>query len=536
MNDALDLPAPSDDVESLHAAVRLSHEQLAQRDEIIAQQSSQITQLQAQVNLLLSRRFSASSERVSEAQLGLFNEAESSLDDGEETPTDQGAPDKAVVAAHERKKPKRKPLPSELPRVEIEHELAASQRLCAVHGVALERFGQEYSEQLDLVPAKVQVLRHIRAKYRCPCCTGNLVTAPMPAQPIPKSMASPGLLAHIVVAKFVDALPLYRQQQQFGRIGVELSRTTLASWVVRTGELVQPLINLLRETLLAQSYILMDETTVQVLDEPGKSPESKSYLWAQRGVGEAPIVLFDYDASRSSAVPLALLEGFSGALHTDGYSGYDAAAKSFDLVRLYCFAHARRKFVEVIKAAGINPKKIPLKPPPPVRQALKAIETIKTLYIIEARIKDKPPDERYRQRQQHAVPVLAKLRKWLDGKLKYVLPSGDMGKALAYLDRHWDGLVRYCDDGRYHIDTNAIENAIRPFCVGRKNWMFHQSVAGAKSSANLYSLIETARANGLEPYAYLRKVFTELPQATTLEDIEALLPANIDRQALNPAP
>jgi transposase len=533
MDDVLALGPLGDDPDALVSALRHEREKLAKRDAVIAYQETRIAQLQAQVNLLVSRRFGASSERVSESQLGLFNEAEASVEAGEEPAEEEAVA--TPVAAHARQKPKRKPLPSELARVNIEHELPESERMCAEHGVELERFGQEESEQLDIIPATVQVLHHIRGKYRCPCCTGNLKTAPMPAQPIPKSMASPGLLAHIIVAKFVDALPLYRQQRQFDRIGVELSRSTLASWVVRCGELVQPLINLLRETLLAQSYILMDETTVQVLDEAGKAAESKSYLWAQRSVGDAPIVLFDYDATRSSAVPLALLEGFEGALHTDGYRGYDAAAGQFELIRLYCFTHARRKFIDIIKAAGINPKKIPRKPPPEVRQALKAIEFIKTLYIIEGRIKDKPPDERYRQRQQYAVPVLAKLRKWLDTKLKYVLPSGDMGKALAYLNNHWDGLIRYCDDGRYHIDTNAIENAIRPFCLGRKNWLFHQSVAGAKASANLYSLIETARANGLEPYAYLRKVLTELPQATTLEDIEALLPANIDRDALKRA-
>jgi transposase len=222
-------------------------------------------------------------------------------------------------------------------------------------------------------------------------------------------------------------------------------------------------------------------------------------------------------------------------LHTDGYRGYDAAVERYELTRLYCMTHARRKFVEIIKSAGFNPKKIPRKPPPEVRQALQALEFFKTLYAIERRIKDKPVDERYRQRQQYALPVLAKLRAWLDGKRKTVLPSAKMGQALKYLDSHWQGLVRYCDDGRYHIDTNAIENAIRPFCVGRKNWMFSQSVAGAKASANLYSLVETAKANGLDVYGYLRKVFSELPRATCLEDIEALLPANIDPTSLRPA-
>ena len=197
--------------------------------------------------------------------------------------------------------------------------------------LALERFDETRFEQLDIIPATVQVLCHIRGKYRCPCCTGHLVTAPMPAQPIPKSWASPGLLAHLATGKFVDALPLYRQHRQLERIGCELSRTTLAMWMVRAGQLVQPLINLLRETMLAERYVLMDETTVQVLKEPGKAAESKSYIWVQMSVGAHPIILFDYDPTRSKAVPTRLLEGFEGALHTDGYRGYDEVVASQSL-------------------------------------------------------------------------------------------------------------------------------------------------------------------------------------------------------------
>lgn len=231
-----------------------------------------------------------------------------------------------------------------------------------------------------------------------------------------------------------------------------------------------------------------------------------------------------------------MLEGFEGALHTDGYRGYDRATHDFELVRLFCFAHARRKFVEVLKSLGLNPKKLPANPPPKARRALKALSLIKALYAIERRIKDEPPDERYELRQRESVPVLDELRRWTNKTLPRVLPKSALGKALRYLDHHWDGLNRYCEDGRYRIDTNPIENAIRPFCIGRRNWLFSDSVAGAKSSANLYSLIETARANGLEPYAYLRRVFTDLPKATTLEDIEALLPGRIDPVSVNPAP
>jgi len=525
MSTAVDANLP-DDVQALKALARCQARELRQREDVLASREARIAWLEEQLNLLRAQRYGASAETVSEAQLRLFNEAEAEVLDEEPEYTD--------IEPHRRRRPKRKALPSELPRIDVEHPLPEQQRVCPRHGVALERFGEDTSEQLDIVPAKIRVLRHIRGKYRCPCCTGHIVTAPMTPQPIPKSLASPGLLAHIAVAKFVDGLPLYRQHRQLERIGVDLSRTTIAQWMIRTGQLVQPLINLLRETMLSESYLLMDETTVQVLKEPGKAPESKSYLWAQMSVGANPIILFDYDPTRSSAVPVRLLEGFEGALHTDGYRGYDGVVRGEGLVRLYCFAHARRKFVDVLKTLGLNPKKLPDKPPAKARQALKAIGLIKGLYAIERRIKDKAPDERYRVRQEQAIPLLDKLRQWLERTRPRILPSSALGQALRYLDQHWSGLVRYCADGRYGIDTNPVENAIRPFCLGRRAWLFSDSVAGAKSSANLYSLIETARANGLEPYAYLRRVFTELPKAATIEDIEALLPARIDPTHLDP--
>ena len=384
-------------------------------------------------------------------------------------------------------------------------------------------------EQLDIVPAKVRVLRHIRGKYRCPCCEGHLRTAAMPAQPLPKSFASPGLLAFIVTGKYVDALPLYRQHQQFRRIGVELSRTTLARWMVRVGELVVPLINLLRDELVERAYLLMDETTVQVLKEPGKAPESKSQLWAMMSPGpEPPIVVFEYDPTRSGDVPRRLLAGFTGALHTDGYSGYAPAVREQGLVHLACWSHARRGFIDVLKSLGVNPKKLPSTPPTKARRALYAVQQIRTLYAIERRIRDESPEERHRVRQAESIPVLGVLRAWLDDTLVKVPPSSPLGKAMSYLDNQWAALVRFCDDGRYGIDTNSVENAIRPFTVGRRNWLFADTMAGAEASARLYSLIQCAKANGAEPYAYLRRVFTELPRAQSLADIEALLPTRLD--------
>ena len=520
-----------DDVDALKALVRrLRADHAAQ----LAAREATIERLNEQVRLLLAKRFGASSERVAEAQLGLFNEAEQEVEAAGEA---EAAPEPIEVPAHRRTRPKRKPLDPALPRVDVVHDLAEHDKRCPRDGTALERIGAVECEQLDIVPVIIQVLRHQRLKYACPCCKTYLKTAPMPAQPIPKSQASPGLLAFIATGKYVDALPLYRQAKQLERIGLECSRTTLARWMVRCGELIQPLINLLRDELVALDYLQCDETTVQVLKEPGKAAQTLSYLWVQRsGLPQRPIVLFDYDPTRSGEVPKRLLEGFKGTLQTDGYTGYDALAKAQGLIRAYCMAHARRYFTDALKARGVNPNKLPPKPVKGTTHHLKALGFFKTLYAIERRIRARPPDERQRIREAESRPVLEKFKAWLDALAPRVRPDSKLGEAIAYTRKHWHGLTRFCDDGRLAIDNNAVENDIRPFCVGRRNWLFSDSVAGARSSANLYSLIATAKAAGLEPYAYLRHVFTELPKADCVEAIEALLPYRLDPSRLTSNP
>ena len=288
--------------------------------------------------------------------------------------------------------------------------------------------------------------------------------------------------------------------------------------MIRSGQLVQPLINLLRDRLLAYDIIQMDETTVQVLKEPGKTAQSKSYLWLQRGgPPDEPVILFDYDPSRSQTVPQGLLEGFAGYLQADGYSGYNGVVAAGGLVQLGCMAHARRKFSEAVKGQGKNKRQ---------GKAQQGLAWIQKLYRIEkqARTQQLSPQARKLHRQQHAAPILDKLREWLDASLPTVPPGTLAGKALTYLHNEWPKLIRYLEDGRLEIDNNLAENAIRPFVIGRKNWMFSDSVHGVKASANLYSLVESAKANGLEPYQYLKQVFTALPQAETVEDIESLLP------------
>ncbi|MDT8364703.1 MAG: IS66 family transposase, partial [Nitrosomonas sp.] len=401
------------------------------------------------------------------------------------------------------------------PRVEVVHELPQNARTCPHDGQPLTEIGEVTSEQLDIVPAKIQVIRHIRKQYACRC--GRCIkTAALPPQPIPKSMASPGLLAHITVSKYQDALPLYRQETILKRIGVDLPRATLANWMIQAGSLIQPLINLLRDRLLTHDILQMDETPVQVLKEPGKTAQSKSYLWLQRGgPPEQRVVLYDYDPGRGAGVPKRLLDGFTGYLQTDGYDGYNAAVAVNGLVHVGCMAHARRKFDEAVKAQGKKKRR---------GKAHRGLALIQKLYRVETQNRKLTPQERHAHRLRHARPILDELRAWLDEALPQVPPQSATGKALTYLHNEWDKLIRYLDDGRLEIDNNAAENAIRPFVLGRKNWLFSNSVKGVKASANLYSLIETAKANGVEPYAYLRRVFTELPKADTVEAIEALLP------------
>jgi transposase len=511
-----------DDVDALKTIIAHLHGTHA---DALKAHETEIERLRGQIRLLLAQRFGAKSERVSEdsPQLGLFNEAEAEV--GAETASDDDVQPVTALAGHTRRRGHRRPLPAHLPREDVIHDLAEADKRCPRDGTPLEVMGEETSEQLDIVPAQIRVLHHRRLKYACPCCRQHIVTAVMPAQPIPKSQASAGLLASIATAKYADAQPLYRQSGQFERIGFEVPRQTLASWMVRCGELVQPLVNLLRDRLLESGYLRMDETTVQVLKEPGKTAQSTSYLWVQQsGERDRPVVLYDYAPTRSGEVPVSLLGDFSGYLQTDGYAGYHAVVAANGITPVYCFAHARRYFIEALKAHGLNPNKLPAKPPDKARRPLKALGFIRHLYAIEHRLREKDPAERLAVRQSDSVAVLNDLRVWLNQIQPKVVPSTPLGKALGYLDRHWTGLVRYCDDGRLEIDNNRCENAIRPFVVGRRNWLFSDTVKGAQASANLYSLIQTAKANGLGPYQYLRRVFTLLPRATTVADVEALLP------------
>ncbi len=430
------------------------------------------------------------------------------------------------VPAHNRKKRGRKLLPPELPRIEVIHDIDPAEKVCGC-GCERNKIGEEVSEQLDIVPATIQVIRHIRPKYACPNCEGveddgpTVRIAPVPTQLIPKSIASPGLLAYILTGKFIDHTPFYRQEKQFLRLGVEISRTSMSNWAMQAAAACQPLLNLFIDEVSSGPYINIDETTLQVLREPGRDPTSKSYMWVfRRGDPEKPVLVFEYHPTRSGDVARAFLRGFKGYVQTDGYAGYDFLDDDKDICHLGCLAHVRRKFMDVIKAQGKNRK---------AGSADVALGYIRDLYRLENEAKNLSysPEEIFQMRQEKAKPILDDFKKWLAKKSLQTPPKGLLGKAVSYTLKQWDRLIGYLEDGILAPDNNMAENCIRPFVIGRKNWLFSGTPEGAEASALLYSLIETAKANELEPYAYLRHIFEMLPLASSLEHYEALLPWNM---------
>lgn len=497
--------------------------------ELVRAQAQELAQVRAQLawfteQYRLSRlqRFAPSRERVDERQLRLFDDGAEG--EGVAAP---GAPPATRATARTRRRVHtgggRLKLPGHLPRERIVHDLPQAERACPCCGQPRQVIGQECSEQLDLHPARLVVIEQVRLKYACHHCQGQIQTPPPPPQPIPRSFVSPGLLAWLVVAKYADGLPLYRLVRIIARWGVVLSRTSLSHWMIQAGQLVQPLINLLHEQLLGADIVQADETTVQVLREPGRAAQTKSYLWLYRSGTSPPIVLYDYQPTRAGAHPRAYLGGFDGYLQTDSYQGYDQVGEAGHRpTAVGCWAHVRRYFFEAFQAL-----------PPAARAGLagEALYRIGRLYRIEQRLKALTPEQRRRYRQRLSRPRLEAFHDWLQAQVGQVLPKSLLGKAVGYALNQWPRLTRYIEDGRLSIDNNASERDIKTVVIGRKAWLFCNTPAGARASANLYSLVETAKANGLEPWAYLKRVFGDLPRAQSLEQIEALLPWNVAGEA-----
>ena len=460
-----------------------------------------------QFKLAQQNRFAPSSESNIH-QLNFFDEA------GIENESDSEKTDTLEIKSYQRKKhPVRKPIPDYLPREQIIHDIKEEEKTCTC-GKHLIRIGEEITEQYKFIPAQLSVIQHVRYKYACKPCQETVRIANMPILLLPKTNATPELVAHTIISKYADQIPLYRQSKIWNRVDIDFPRSTLCSWLMATADLCGPLVNLSYKNLLKESYIQADESHVQVLKESGRSNTSKSYLWVYRGGG---IVIFDYCETRGGYHAQNFLQNFKGYLQTDAYSGYHFVDKNQHIIHGGCMAHARRPFAQLAKLS----KKEGL--------ALKAIQYFKKLYEIESHAKEHKltHDERFILRNEKAPIILAEFKDWLLQHITKVPKQHQLGKAIFYVLNHWEALTNYLQDGRIEIDNNKIENLIRPLALGRKNFLFMGSPRGAKAAAIYYSLIATCIENKVDPYKYFCTMLHQIRLCKTEADYQKLLPQNI---------
>ncbi len=491
---------------------------------------SKISILEEKVAWLTSKLFGRKSEKRTAddlLQMRLFDEAEMAV---AEKTVAQEKIEVVKVSGHTRKRGTRKKLPEWLPRVDVVYDLLPEEKVLP-GGQELKKIGEVVSEKLDIVPPQFRVIRNIRYKYARLeteiAGTDNdeeekpgVITAPLPPQIIEKGIATAGLAAYTITSKFCDALPFYRQSKIFTRAEIDLPRATLCSWPIMIHAKHKSFFDLLREELLLFPVIGIDETTVQVMDEPGRKNTDRSYMWVFRGHGaEKPAIWFEYHPTRSAQIALAHLKDYKGYIQTDGLATYDVElGKNPKMVHAGCWAHTRRNFFDAAKNTDAK------------SNANTAISFIGQLYKIEDEIREKKlsHEEVRKLREEKARPVLDAFRAWLDDRVHHVAPKSLLGKAIKYALNEWTKLLVYLQDSRIPIDNNLVENAIRPFVIGRKNWLFSGSPDGVKASAAFYSLIETAKACGHEPYWYLRHLFERLPLAKTRVEMRSLLPMYLD--------
>jgi transposase len=496
----IDLTNLPEDTAALHVLVR----SLAGA---VKSQGLKIAQLEARIAKLKRMQFGRSSEKIARE----IEQLELELDEIHEEEGKRAAERPAVVQKLI-EKPYRKPLPEHLRREEEVHEPSCA---CPNCGGVMRKLGEDVTEVLEYVPASFKVIRHVRPKLSCRICE-TIVQAPMPSLPIERGRPGPGLLAHVLVAKYADHLPLYRQSGIYAREGVDLERSTLADWVGRSAALLDPLVAALRRQVMASDVLHGDDTPVPVL-APGLGKTKTGRLWAYvrdgrpHGDERPPAAAYFYSPDRKGEHPQLHLKGFKGILHADGYAGFNAIFDVGQVTEAACWAHVRRKFFDEHQAGS------PL--------AKEALDRIGTLYGIEGGIRGKPPDERQRCREQQSLPLLAGLKAWFETTVPKLSGKSDLAKAMRYTMGRWDALTRYLHDGRIEIDNNAAERSIRGIALGRKNYLFAGSDAGGERAAAIYSLIETAKLNGIDPEAYLRDVLNRIADHP-INRVAELLPWN----------
>ncbi len=504
-----DLP---NDVESLKRLVIDSRAALDSVSSVLRHRELEIEKLKFQLARLKRLKFGRSSEgldrEIAQLELTLGTlETEASFESSR-------TPSAPLIVS----KPVRRPLPAHLPRETVAHPpLLQAAGTCPDCGGAMRLLGEDISEVLEYVPARFKVIRHVRPKLSCRCCE-KIVQADAPSRPIARGLAGPGLLAHVLVSKYCDHLPLYRQSQIYAREGVDLDRSTLADWVGSAARLMQPLVEAIHHHVMRAGKLHADDTPVPVLS-PGTGKTRTGRLWTyvrddRPAADPTPAaVLFRYSPDRKGAHPRQHLEPFRGILQADGYAGFDQLYADGRIHEAACFAHVRRKFYDIHLATAS-----------PIASA--ALERIGALYGIEAEIRGRVPGERQAVRRSRAGPLLANLHAWFVAQLSTLAKKSELAGAIRYALARWAALTRYCEDGRIEIDNNAAERALRAVALGRKNYLFAGSDAGGERAAAIYSLIGTAKLNGIDPYAYLRHVLERINEHP-INRIEELLPWHV---------
>jgi transposase len=499
----------------------------------IAQLAQENRWMKEQFLLARNKQFGTKSERIEIDlnQLGpLFNESELVVGSSPK----EALEEKTIIYTRKKKSVgHRGEVLADLPVETIDYELCEEERICPCCGGTLHEMSAKTREELVIVPAKVKVVRHVRHVYACRHCDRNetetpIVTAPAPKPIIEKSLASASAIAQIMGMKYVESMPLYRIEKHFAHFGVELRRAILSNWMVKGGELLEPIYDRMKEQLLTLAVAHADETVLQVLREDGRKAQSDSYMWLYRsgstgppilGQGSGQVVLYEYQPTRNANHPHKFLLGFAGYLHTDGYAGYNGIP---GVTLVGCWAHARRYYVDAQK---ILPKEEKENPKHLVNIALGYIQK---LFEIEEKLADVTPEQRKAGREELSRPIVEEYKAWLDIQVMRALPKSALGKAIGYSLGQWTKLTVYLTDGRLEISNNKAERSIKPFVIGRKNWLFANTPKGARTSAVIYSIVETAKENGLNPYTYLEYVLDRLREINPTDNvaIDELLPWN----------
>jgi transposase len=496
------------DVATLQKLLRQERAVVASLSETIRAQERKLQQQEHRLAQLLRQLYGPRRERFNPDQLTLFDAVELAAIVQEAA---EGLEDESSPSRRRRRGHGRRPLPADLARETILYELSEDQRRCPECGDVRGEIGRERSEQLEYIPPKYKVLVHERVKYACRRCQEHVAVAAKPPQPVEKGLPGPGLLAHTVLSKYGDHAPLYRQEDVHARHGVILRRSTLCDWIAAAADLAEPLYRRMCQLTLASRIIWTDDTPVKLLD-PVLGRARTARFWAYLGDARHPYTVYDFTDSRARDGPRSFLKDFSGYLQADAYGGYDGIYASGRVVEVACWAHARRKWHE---ARTTDPAR-----------AHHALALIQRLFEIEDDCRDAQPDERRAARQEQALPVLTEFRAWLASDCADCLPKSPIGQAVTYALNQWGALVRYCEDGELTLDNNVSERAVKIPALGRKNWLFVATRTGGRRAAILFSLVAGCKANQVEPWAYLRDVFSKLPSlsSNSPQHLDSLLP------------